>query len=193
MDEWLNKKIVVGIAGASGAIYADLLIGFLQEHGFKNVHLVASKNARRIFKEECLKSLEAFDYPLHALDNYDVPFVSGSHAFDVMIVIPCSMGTLARIAHGLSDNVLTRAADVMLKEGKQLILVPRETPFSAIHCENMKILSMLPKVSVIPAIPSFYSRPKTIEQLAWTVVSRVLDHMGVQNSKMPRWKDDDDQ
>jgi 4-hydroxy-3-polyprenylbenzoate decarboxylase len=119
----------------------------------------------------------------------NAPFASGSNPFDAMIVIPCSMGTLGRIAHGLSDNLLLRAADVALKEKKQLILVPRETPLSLVHIKNFELL-LLAGATIIPANPSFYSHPQTIEQVVDTVVARVLDHLGVPHRLAARWKEE---
>lgn len=180
-------KIVIGVTGASGAIYPFQLLSFLKEKTSHDISIVASPNGRRIFKEELGKNLEEMGYPVHAITNFDVPYVSGSAGFDQMVILPCSMGTLGRIAHGLSNDALTRAADVFLKEKRKLIVVPRETPFSLIHIENLKLLS-LAGAHIIPAIPSFYSKPKTLEQVAMTVTSRVLDHMGVDNSLVKRWQ-----
>lgn len=181
-------KIVIGLSGASGALYAYQLLHFLKNNTNHEAAIVASSNAQRIYQEELQKNLEECGFPLFSQKNFDAPFVSGSARYDQMVVIPCSMGTLSRIAHGISNDTLTRAADVFLKEGRKLILVPRETPFSLIHIENMRLLK-LAGVTIIPAIPSFYSQPKTIEQLASTVTSRVLDHMGIENDLMKRWKE----
>src|SRR5205085_3561977 len=123
----------------------------------------------------------------HNLKSMNAPFASGSNAADVMIVIPCTMGTMGRIAHGNSDDVLLRAADVALKEKKKLILVPRETPLSLIHVKNMELL-LLAGAIVLPANPSFYAGAKTLEDLVDTVVARVLDHIGVEHKLVPRWK-----
>ena len=109
-------------------------------------------------------------------------------SFDAMVVIPCSMGTLGRIAHGLSDDVLLRAADVMLKERKKLILVPRETPLNLVHLKNMELL-LLAGATLLPANPSFYTRPQTVEQVVDTVVARVLDHLGLAQQLVPRWQE----
>ena len=126
----------------------------------------------------------------HGLRSMNVPFVSGSNPFDAMVVIPCSMGTLGRIAHGISDDVLLRAADVMLKERKKLILVPRETPLSLIHVKNFELL-LLAGAILIPANPSFYSSPNSIEQLVDTVVARVLDHLEIPQTLVPRWTEEE--
>lgn len=190
-------KIVIGITGASGAIYSYQLLTYLRQKTDHHVSIVATPNGQRIFKEEVGKNLEEFDYPLFGPKNFDAPFVSGSARYDQLVIVPCSMGTLGRIAHGVSSDTLTRTADVFLKEKRKLILVPRETPFSLIHIENMRLLA-LAGASVIPAIPSFYSlppvasakegHPPSIEAVAATVTSRILDHMGIENDLMKRWK-----
>lgn len=180
-------KIIIGITGASGAIYPFQLLTFFREKTTHNVSIIASPNGRRIFREELGKDLEEFDYPLFGGKDFDVPFVSGSARYDQLVIVPCSMGTLGRIAHGASDDTLTRTADVFIKEKRKMIVVPRETPFSLIHIENMRLLS-LAGVTIIPAIPSFYSRPKSVEIVAATVTSRILDHMGIENDLMERWK-----
>ena len=180
-------KLVVAISGASGAIYPFQLLTYLKEKTNHEVMIVASENGRRIFREELGKDLEEMRYPLFHHKNFDVPYVSGSGRFEQMIILPCSMGTLGRIAHGVSDDAITRSADVMIKEKRKLILVPRESPFSLIHIENMRLLA-LAGVTLIPAIPSFYSHPKTLEAATATVTSRVLDHMGIENDLMKRWK-----
>ena len=119
----------------------------------------------------------------------NVPFASGSNPFDAMVVIPCTVGTLGRIAHGYGEDVLLRAADVMLKERKKLILVPRETPLSLVHVKNFELLIQAGAV-IIPANPSFYTLPKTIQEVVDTVVARVLDNMGVPQQLVPRWQDE---
>lgn len=179
-------KIVVAITGASGAIYPFQLLTHLKQATSHEVSIVASPNGQRIFREELGENLEQFGYPLYGNKTFDAPFVSGSARFDQLIVLPCSMGTLGRMAHGLSDDTITRTADVFLKEGRKLIVVPRETPFSLIHIENLRLLK-LAGATIIPAIPSYYSKPATIQALAATVTSRVLDNMGIENDLMRRW------
>lgn len=125
----------------------------------------------------------------HSLKSMNAPFASGSNPVDAMVVIPCTMGTLGRIAHGVSDDVLLRSADVVLKEKRKLILVPRETPLSLVHIKNMELLA-LAGATVMPANPSFYTLPKTVEEVMDTVVSRVLDHLGIANQLMPRWQEE---
>src|SRR5205085_12200952 len=123
----------------------------------------------------------------HNLKSMNAPFASGSNAPDVMVIIPCTMGTVGRIAHGSSEDVLLRAADVVLKEKKKLILVPRETPLNLVHVKNFELL-ILAGATILPANPSFYTGPRTIEQVVDTVVGRVLDHLGVAHKLLPRWK-----
>ncbi len=116
----------------------------------------------------------------------NAPFASGSNVLDAMVIIPCSMGTLGRIAHGYSEDLLLRAADVALKEGRKLILVPRETPISLIHVKNFELL-LQAGATILPANPSFYSRPQSVEQVVDTVVARVLDHLGIEHNLVARW------
>jgi len=123
----------------------------------------------------------------HSLKSMNAPFASGSNAPDAMVIIPCSMGTLGRIAHGYSEDVLLRAADVVLKEKKKLILVPREAPLNLIHVKNFELL-LLAGATLIPANPSFYTHPQTVEQVVDTVVARVLDHLGVAHKLVARWQ-----
>jgi 4-hydroxy-3-polyprenylbenzoate decarboxylase len=127
----------------------------------------------------------------HNLKSMNAPFASGSNPADAMVVIPCSMGTLGRIAHGYSEDVLLRAADVMLKEKKKLILVPRETPLNLVHVRNFELL-ILAGAMILPANPSFYMQPKTIEEVVDTVVARVLDHLGIEHNLVSRWKEEKD-
>jgi 4-hydroxy-3-polyprenylbenzoate decarboxylase len=127
----------------------------------------------------------------HGLRSMNAPFASGSNPPDAMVVIPCTMGTLGRIAHGYSEDVLLRAADVVLKEKKKLILVPRETPLSLVHVRNFELL-LLAGATILPANPSFYHRPATIEAVVDTVVGRVLDHLGIPHSLVPRWQEEKD-
>ena len=121
----------------------------------------------------------------------NAPFASGSNAPDAMVVIPCSMGTLGRIAHGYSEDVLLRAADVVLKEKKKLILVPRETPLNLVHLKNLELL-LLAGATILPANPSFYTRPQTVAQVVDTVVARLLDHLGISHQLVARWKEEPD-
>lgn len=173
----MKRKIVVAVTGASGSIYAKILFDKLRKINdqVEEVGVIFSSNARDIWKYELDEELDLV-YPFHVYekDDFYAPFASGSSKYDTLIVCPCSMGTLGRIAHGVSDDLITRTADVMLKERRKLLLVPRETPYSLIHLENMKTLT-LAGASICPATPSFYSRPKSIEQVAETVVERILN------------------
>jgi 4-hydroxy-3-polyprenylbenzoate decarboxylase len=167
-------------------LYAQRLLDNLDPNA-NEIHVVLSKYAQTVISEELPGGLRLPEGATsHSLKSMNAPFASGSNACDAMIVIPCSMGTLGRIAHGSSDDVLLRAADVTLKEKKKLILVPRETPLSLIHVKNFELL-ILAGAIILPANPSFYTRPATIEQVVDTVVARVLDHIGIKHTLVPRW------
>lgn len=173
----MKRKIIVAVTGASGSIYAKVLFDKLRniKNQLDEVGVVFSSNALDIWKYELDEEFE-LEHPfvIYQKDNFYAPFASGSSKFDTLIVCPCSMGTLGRMAHGVSDDLITRAADVMLKEKRKLIVVPRETPYSLIHLENMRTL-ILAGATICPATPSFYSKPETIEQVAETVVERLLN------------------
>ncbi|TNF40302.1 MAG: UbiX family flavin prenyltransferase [Bacteroidetes bacterium] len=176
----MKRKIIVAVTGASGAIYASILLQKLREikNQLSEVAVVFSTNAKDIWKYELQDVFEpVFPFRVYEKDDFYAPFASGSSKFDTLIICPCSMGTLGRIAHGISEDLMTRAADVMLKERRKLILVPRETPFSLIHLENMKTITLAGGI-ICPAIPSFYSLPETIEQAVETVVERILNLAG---------------
>ena len=182
-------KYVVGITGASGAIYAQRLLQRMNpsEH---EVHVVLSSYANAVIQEELPGGLKLPEgMHLHGNRSMHVPFASGSAMFDAMVIVPCSMGTMGRIAHGYSNDLLLRTADVMLKERRKLILVPRETPLNLVHVRNMELL-LLAGALLLPANPSFYSGASTIEDLADTVVGRVLDHLGLPHSITPRWQEE---
>jgi 4-hydroxy-3-polyprenylbenzoate decarboxylase len=185
-------KIVVAITGASGALYAQRLLDNLDPCRHE-VHVILSHYAQAVLIQELPNGLRLPEgtHP-HGLKSMNVPFVSGSNPFDAMIVIPCTMGTLGRIAHGLSDDVLLRAADVMLKERRKLILVPRESPLNLVHVKNMELL-LLAGATIMPANPSFYTRPQTIVQVVDTVVARVLDHLGIPQKLVLRWKEEEEE
>jgi 4-hydroxy-3-polyprenylbenzoate decarboxylase len=181
-------KIVIGITGATGIIYAQRLLDNL-DPARHEVHLLISNYARTVIAEEWPQGLKLREgVRQHGIKSMNAPFASGSNAADAMAIIPCSMGTMGRIAHGYSSDVLLRAADVMLKEKKKLVLVPRETPLSLLHLKNMELL-LLAGAVILPANPGFYSRPTSIEELTDTVVARVLDHLGVSNNLSPRWQE----
>ncbi len=180
-------RIVVAITGASGVLYAQRLLDNLNpvEH---EVHVILSSYAQVVISEELPNGLQLQKgVTTHNLKSMNAPFASGSNAPDAMVVLPCSMGTLGRIAHGYSEDVLLRAADVVLKEKKKLVLVPRETPLNLVHIKNFELLA-LAGATILPANPSFYTRPTTIEQVVDTVVARVLDHLGVPNRLVARWR-----
>lgn len=179
-------RILVAITGASGTLYAQRLLDNL-DCSRHEVHLVLSKYAAAVISEELPEGLRVPEGVVtHGLRSMQAPFASGSNAPDAMVIIPCSMGTLGRIAHGFSEDLLLRAADVVLKERKKLVLVPRETPLSLVHVKNFELL-LLAGATLIPANPSFYRRPKTILELVDTVVSRVLDHLGMEHQLVRRW------
>lgn len=176
-----KKKIIVAVTGASGSIYAKVLFEKLKqlESQIEKVGVVMSDNAKDVWKYE-LSNEEYSNYDFQYFDKSDffAPFASGSAGYDTMIVCPCSMGTLGRIAHGISDDLVTRAADVILKERRKLILVARETPFNLIHLKNMQTIAEAGGI-ICPANPSFYSLPKSFDDLAATVVDRVLQLAGL--------------
>jgi flavin prenyltransferase len=182
-------KILVAITGASGSLYAQRLLDNLDPTAHE-IHVVMSNYAHQVIAEELPDGLR---FPAgvkpHGLKSMNAPFASGSNPPDVMVIVPCTMGTLGRIAHGYSEDVLLRAADVVLKEKRKLILVPRETPLSLIHVKNLELL-LLAGATLIPANPSFYSGAKTVVELVDTVVARVLDHMGLPNKLAPRWAEE---
>jgi 4-hydroxy-3-polyprenylbenzoate decarboxylase len=183
----VKRKIVVGITGASGAPYARRLLAVLRGREGVELGVCASHNASEVWALECGGDLrEAAGGQVWGVADYKAPFASGSAGWHAMVVIPCSMGTAARIAHGISDTLLTRAADVMLKERRTLVVVPRETPLGLIHLENLTQLARAGAV-VLPAMPSFYGRPATLDDALDTVVGRVLDHLGVEHDLLRRW------
>jgi 4-hydroxy-3-polyprenylbenzoate decarboxylase len=179
-------KIVIAITGASGSLYAQRLLDSLDPKAHE-VHVVLSSHANEV--AEC--EMDGLKIPngmeVHGDKTMQVPFVSGSAKFNSMVIVPCSMGTAGRIAHGFSDSTITRAADVFLKEGRKLIIVPRETPWSLIHARNIVTL-MGTGATIIPAVPSFYGRPQTINDVVDTVVARILDHMDIEHQLVKRWK-----
>jgi flavin prenyltransferase len=182
----LRLRILVAITGASGSLYAQRLLDTLDPRQHE-VHVVLSQYAPAVIAEELPGGLRLpAGVTAHNLRSMNAPFASGSNAADAMVIVPCSMGTLGRIAHGYSEDVLLRAADVVLKEKKKLILVPRETPLNLIHVKNFELLMQAGAV-ILPANPSFYTRPQSVQQVVDTVVARVLDHLGVAQALVPRW------
>jgi 4-hydroxy-3-polyprenylbenzoate decarboxylase len=184
----INKKIAIAVTGASGAIYAQVLLNKLAKIEGLELALVMSDNAKDVWKYE----LENEDYKKlsikeYAVKDYFAPFASGSSTFEALVICPCSMGTLGRIANGMSDSLITRAADVMLKERRKLICVVRDTPYNLIHIENMQKVTLAGGI-ICPASPSFYSLPKTFEELAATVVDRVIGLLDIKIDTY-RWKE----
>ena len=180
-------KLIIAATGASGSIYLQRLLEQIDTAAHE-IHLVLSGHAKQVAKQE----LGAFKIPKsiaqHGENDLNVPFVSGSARFDAMVIVPCSMATLGRIAAGSSDTALLRAADVFLKERRKLIVVPRETPWNLIHARNIVTLLEAGAI-VLPAIPSFYSRPTSLVDLVDTVVWRILDQIGLPNARAYRWAD----
>ncbi|PAW94513.1 3-octaprenyl-4-hydroxybenzoate carboxy-lyase [Mucilaginibacter sp. MD40] len=185
----MKNKIVVAITGASGSIYAKLLLDKLQQlqTQLQEVAIVMSDNAKQVWQFE-LDDTGHGNYPFkyYAKNDFMAPFASGSAKFDTMVVVPCSMGTLGRIAAGVSDDLITRAADVILKERRKLILIARDTPLNLIHIRNMATVTEAGGI-ICPATPSYYSKPKTIEEVALTVVDRIIDLIGLENQSY-RWE-----
>ena len=189
-----KRKIIVAVTGASGAIYAESLLKKLEDvkDQLEEVAVVFSGNAEDIWEHELGSPPLPLSPSLSLFKNYDnknlyAPFASGSARYDTMIICPSSMGMQGRIAHGVSDDLITRAADVILKERRKLIFVPRETPYSLIHINNMKLLTEAGAI-ICPATPSFYSKPQSIDDLVLTVVDRVMDLAGFE-IKTKRWGD----
>ena len=181
-------KIIVAITGASGSIYAQRLIELLEKGGH-SISLVASDYAAQVMQVEIGKLKMGKNTRKFNNRSMNAPFASGSALYDALVVIPCSMGTLSRIAAGTSDDLILRAADVFLKEKRKIILVPRETPLNLIHARN--ILAVIEAgAHVIPAMPSFYTGPRNLEEAIDTVVSRVLDALSVKNPIAKRWGED---
>lgn len=184
----MQHKIIVAISGASGAIYAKLLLDRLiaLKEQIANVGIVMSKNAELVWETE-LGNNNYSNYPFqyYTKNDFSAPFASGSAQYNTMIVAPCSMGTMGRIAAGISDDLVTRAADVILKERRKLILMIRDTPYNLIHIKNMESITLAGGI-ILPATPSFYHQPKTIEDVAASVVDRALDIAGINISTF-RW------
>lgn len=198
----IENHIILALTGASGAPYALRLLELLLKAGVR-VDLIFSKAAQMVLAMESELDIPARPAEVASLfqaqygvspdqlrvygrEDWMAPAASGSHTARAMVVCPCTMGTLAAIATGMSDNLIERAADVMIKERRQLLLVPRETPFSAIHLENMLKLAQL-GVTIMAANPGFYYKPQTIDDLVDFVVARILDHLQVEHDLLPRW------
>ena len=183
-----KRKIVLAITGASGTIYAYKLLGRLHElqPPVEEIAVIFSDTGREIWESETGSKFHDEGSAKEFFNNtFNAPFASGSSQFDTMIICPASMGTIGRIANGTSDDLIARTADVMLKERRRLIIVPRETPYSLIHIDNMKKLTLAGAI-ICPATPSFYSNPKTIDDLVMTVIDRILDLAGFDSNGF-RW------
>ena len=182
-------NIIVAVTGASGSIYARLLLEELHRlrmsKQVEQLSAVFSEKAKEVWKYEIGEFPREFPHTIYDNDDFTAPFASGSSLFDAMIICPCSMGTMGRMANGISDTLITRAADVMLKERRRLILAIRETPIHLIHINNMQTLVQAGSI-IAPASPSFYSHPQTIDELAMTVVDRLLQLAGLQKETF-RW------
>ncbi|GAB6929962.1 flavin prenyltransferase UbiX [Paenibacillus sp. JCM 10914] len=200
MEVTRRKSWVVGITGASGSIYGVRLTESLLSLGY-DVHLIISNAGWRVLKEELdfqagnreavlAEHFGGYEGSLiyHPIADIGATIASGSYLVEGMIIMPCSMGTLSSVAHGSSDNLMGRAADVMLKESRPLVLVPRETPLHAIHLENMLALARL-GVKIIPAMPAFYYGPKTIDDIVNFLVGKVLDSLRIEHQLYKRWGD----
>jgi 4-hydroxy-3-polyprenylbenzoate decarboxylase len=185
----VTRRIVLGVSGASGAPYAERAMRFLAGPGREagiETDVVFTKTARIVWNDEIGTDPASYGLPLWNPGDMTAPFASGSARYDGMLILPCSAGMMARVAHGVSADLVGRAADVMLKERRPLVLVLRETPLSLIHLRNATQLAEAGAL-IMPAAPSFYSKPKTMEALLDTVVARALDRIGVPNELMKRW------
>jgi flavin prenyltransferase len=187
-----NRKIVLAVTGASGSIYAKKLIESIcaLKNPPEEFAVIFSENAKDIWRTEIGTGYTSVGHTKEFDRNsYNAPFASGSSLYDTMIICPASMGTIGRIANGTSDDLIIRAADVMLKERRRLIIVPRETPYNLMHINNMRTLTFAGAV-ICPASPSFYSAPKNIEELVMTVVDRIIDLAGFEKDSY-RWMKND--
>jgi len=180
-------KLVIAITGASGSPYAQRLLQALAETDH-HVDIVLSPHAAEVAASETGPLHLPSKFPVHPDNTMQVPFVSGSAKYDAMAIVPCSMGTLGRIAHGYSDSTITRAADVFLKERRKLLLVPREMPWNLVHARNVVTLIEAGAL-ILPASPSYYGKPETVQEVVDTVVARILDHLGVTHGLSHRWKE----
>ena len=180
-------RLVIAGTGASGSLYLQRLLGMLDGRGHE-LHLILTGYGRQVVAEEIGELILPHGTVVHSDRSMSAPFASGSARFDAMVVVPCSMGTMARIAAGTSDSLILRAADVFLKERRKLILVPRETPWSLIHARNA-VAAIEAGAILVPASPSFYSKPATVVDVVDTVVWRVLDLLGIDAPNACRWRE----
>lgn len=181
-------KLVIAATGASGTIYLQRLLAQIDLHA-NEVHLVMSGHAKQVAAQETDGFVVPAGVRKHPENDLNVPYVSGSARFDAMVIVPCSMSTLGRLASGSGENAILRAADVFLKERRKLIVVPRETPWSLVHARNVVTLLEAGAV-VLPAIPSFYNRPASVIEIVDTVVWRIIDQLGLPNPRAYRWQAD---
>lgn len=183
------RRIVIGVTGASGAPYAARLLDFLRDEAASlgvEPHVVFTRFGRLVWSDEVGTDPADYPFPVHAPTDMTAPFASGSAGFDAMAVVPCSAASLARMATGISSDLVSRAADVMLKERRRLVVVVRESPYNLVHLRNMATLCEAGAV-VMPASPSFYGAPETVPALLDTVTARILDQLGIDNDRMRRW------
>ena len=180
-------KIIVAVTGASGSLYAQRLFDRLHElrSQIDEVCVVFSQTAKDVWQCEMPSTPNLYDFTEYADTDFFAPIASGSAKYDAMVVCPCSVGTMGRIAYGTAETLITRAADVMLKERRKLILDVRETPFSLIHIKNMELITLAGGI-ICPANPSFYSRPQTVADVCDTVIDRIIDLLGLENNCF-RW------
>jgi 4-hydroxy-3-polyprenylbenzoate decarboxylase len=184
-------KVAIAVTGASGSIYAKVLLDKLSQlkGQVKEVGLVWSDNAYTVWEHELgNKDYSSYPFKVWEKSNFMAPFASGSSSYEALIICPCSMGTVGRIASGISNDLITRSADVMLKERRKLICVVRETPYSLVHLKNMTALTEAGAI-ICPATPSFYSKPQSLEEVAYTVIHRVLNLVGI-NTEGYKWQED---
>jgi 4-hydroxy-3-polyprenylbenzoate decarboxylase len=182
-------RVIVAISGATGVIYGIKLLEALQNNKICERHLLITPWAEKIIESETnfsIKQVKKYASYYYEINDFNAPIASGSFKTDGMVIVPCSMKTLSAIAHGYADNLITRSADVMIKEKRNLILVPRETPLSTIHLENMLSLSKL-GIVILPPIPAFYFKPKSLDEIVDHLVSKILDHLGIKSHLCKRW------
>lgn len=182
-------RVIVAISGATGVIYGIKLLEALQDNKLYEIHLLISPWAERIIKSETnfsVKQVKNYASYYYEINDFNAPIASGSFKTDGMVIIPCSMKTLSAIAHGYADNLITRSADVIIKEKRKLILIPRETPLSTIHLENMVKLARL-GIVILPPIPAFYYKPKSLIEIIDHLTSKILDNLGIENHLYKRW------
>lgn len=184
----MKKRIILGVTGASGSIYATRLAMHLKNRGHE-VHLIPTQTAKQVIEYE--KQSKLFDWcdRVFKIDDFFEEPASGNSSYDGMAIVPCSMGTLAKVSSGIADNLLVRSADVCLKENRPLVVVPREMPYNSIHLKNMMSLSQS-RACIISASPAFYQNPTTIEDLVDTVVAKILSHLNIEHDLSPDWMGD---